>query len=204
MLNVKISKKKLQAIRTRESLLESAVRCFRDNGYLGWSLEAIAQAAAITKGAIYSHFDSKSELFIAIINYAYNRALQRTAKLKERLSFVEAILQVLYECFHNPAFPIDHKLWAEIIAVAGRDEKVKAVFLRCQSDFQKIIEKWLLEGIRAGEINSAIDMHSVSDMIVILGNGFLIRPHEAVYNFEKAFKIFENTIRDILKPPLKL
>lgn len=200
MLNVKISKKKLQSMRTRESILESASRCFGANGYLGCSLETIAQATDITKGAIYSHFDSKSELFVAIINFAYNRALQRTKELKEQLSFVDAIIQVLYECFRDPAFPIDHRLWVEIIAMAGRDEKVKAVFLRCQAEVQEIIEKWLFEGIRAGEINSTLDIKSVSDMIFIIGNGLILHLCDTAFNFENAFKIFENTMRTLLQP----
>jgi AcrR family transcriptional regulator len=47
---------------TRRRLLDEAQRLFRERGYAATSLEQIAEAANVTKGAIYGHFSSKEEL----------------------------------------------------------------------------------------------------------------------------------------------
>jgi AcrR family transcriptional regulator len=56
------------ARRTRARILEQAERLFREHGYVTTSLDQIAEAAGVTKGAIYGHFRSKEELLIAAIN----------------------------------------------------------------------------------------------------------------------------------------
>jgi AcrR family transcriptional regulator len=53
---------------TRERLLDEARRLFRERGYAAASLEQIAEAAGVTKGAIYGHFSSKEDLLISAID----------------------------------------------------------------------------------------------------------------------------------------
>ena len=52
---------------TRERLLQEARRLFREKGYAATSLEQIAEAADVTKGAIYGHFSSKEDLLLSAI-----------------------------------------------------------------------------------------------------------------------------------------
>lgn len=52
--------------RTRERLLDAAADVFNRLGYHGASLEAVAEAAGYTKGAVYSNFATKGELFLAL------------------------------------------------------------------------------------------------------------------------------------------
>lgn len=169
-----LTKKQLQSLRTREILLKTAVSCFANFGYSGCSMDTIAQAAGLTKGAIYTHFSSKNDLFIAIIHYAYKQAISLAVELKGRLSVREAIVLLLVECVRNPEFPIDHKLWAGIVSVANREEKVRDAFMGCQLDFRKIIKQWIQEGINDGEITSDVNIETVTSLIFALGNGLVI------------------------------
>src|SRR3954454_21935814 len=52
---------------TRSDLLRAASRLFVRNGFVATSLSDIAEEAALTKGAVYSNFDSKEELFLALL-----------------------------------------------------------------------------------------------------------------------------------------
>jgi AcrR family transcriptional regulator len=52
---------------TRQRLLEVANRLFRERGYTATSLDQIAEAADVTKGAIYGHFSSKEDLLLSSI-----------------------------------------------------------------------------------------------------------------------------------------
>jgi AcrR family transcriptional regulator len=57
---------KREAVRRR--LLDSALQVFAERGYAGASLDEVAAAAGLTKGAIYSNFASKDELFFAMMS----------------------------------------------------------------------------------------------------------------------------------------
>jgi AcrR family transcriptional regulator len=52
---------------TYEALLESAAACFLESGFAATSLDAVAKRARVTKGAIYHHFASKRDLFLAVM-----------------------------------------------------------------------------------------------------------------------------------------
>lgn len=51
---------------TRNLLLDAAEKLFAHKGFDGSALEDIADAAGYTRGAIYAHFGSKAELFLAV------------------------------------------------------------------------------------------------------------------------------------------
>jgi AcrR family transcriptional regulator len=52
---------------TYEALLDSAASCFAENGFAATSLDQVAKRARVTKGAIYHHFASKRDLFMAVL-----------------------------------------------------------------------------------------------------------------------------------------
>ncbi|HET7173653.1 MAG TPA: TetR family transcriptional regulator [Nocardioidaceae bacterium] len=77
--------------RTRQRLLAQAQRLFRERGYAATSLEQIAEAAEVTKGAIYGHFASKEDLMLCALEAAptpdYSTTLSDpTRPLRDRLA----------------------------------------------------------------------------------------------------------------------
>jgi AcrR family transcriptional regulator len=56
--------------RTRAELLRAANRLFLRDGFVATSLAAIADEARLTKGAVYSNFESKEDLFLALLQQA--------------------------------------------------------------------------------------------------------------------------------------
>lgn len=61
-------KTKARAQETRSRLLDAAEQVFRERGVSGSSLDEIAKAAGLTRGAIYRHFKDKAELFEAMMD----------------------------------------------------------------------------------------------------------------------------------------
>ena len=58
---------KQEALETRTDILDAAERVFHEKGVAHASLEDIAAAAQVTRGAIYWHFKDKAELFDAMM-----------------------------------------------------------------------------------------------------------------------------------------
>jgi AcrR family transcriptional regulator len=54
--------------RTREALVRAAREVFARDGFHAARLDAIARAAGFSKGAVYSNFGSKAELFLAAVD----------------------------------------------------------------------------------------------------------------------------------------
>jgi AcrR family transcriptional regulator len=53
---------------TRERLVEAGRELFGAHGYEGTSIEAVLRLAGVKRGALYHHFESKKELFDAVLD----------------------------------------------------------------------------------------------------------------------------------------
>jgi AcrR family transcriptional regulator len=61
------SKQRARTEATRRKLLEAAERIFAKEGFEAARLEDIASAAGYTRGAFYANFESKEDIFLALI-----------------------------------------------------------------------------------------------------------------------------------------
>lgn len=65
---------------TRDEILEAASRVFADKGFHAASLDAIAEEAGFSRGAVYYNFADKEELFLEILD---RRCAERAQDLRE-------------------------------------------------------------------------------------------------------------------------
>ena len=71
------------ALETRSRILDAAERVFSRRGVSRTSLDDIARAAGVTRGAIYWHFKDKADLFGAMLGRValpMEEMLQRTSE----------------------------------------------------------------------------------------------------------------------------
>jgi len=68
------SRRELYSEATRAALLDEATMLFAERGYAGTSLEDVASASQVTRGAVYHHFASKQALFEAVLDLQEERA----------------------------------------------------------------------------------------------------------------------------------
>lgn len=72
---------------TRARLLEAAAEVFAELGIAGASVEAICERAGFTRGAFYSNFETKDQLFLELSAAAAARQLER---VRTRITQVES------------------------------------------------------------------------------------------------------------------
>ncbi len=65
---------------TRNRLIEAAAEVISRKGFAATSVDEVAEHAGLTKGAVYSNFTSKEELFLAVID---RHVSQRTETIGE-------------------------------------------------------------------------------------------------------------------------
>jgi len=66
--------------RTRAQLIDAAATVFARRGFVAASLDEVAEEAGLTKGAVYSNFDSKEDLFQAVIDDRITQPLRHGAE----------------------------------------------------------------------------------------------------------------------------
>jgi len=68
------TQQKSRASVKRDSILEAAIRAFRDVGYECTSMDRIAELAGASKRTVYNHFGSKEALFEAVVARLFEAA----------------------------------------------------------------------------------------------------------------------------------
>lgn len=71
-------------LRRREQILDAARRCFARNGFHATSMSDVLAEANLSAGALYSYFDSKSELIGAIAIESVSTVTNEIGRLIER------------------------------------------------------------------------------------------------------------------------
>jgi AcrR family transcriptional regulator len=75
-----------QSRRNRDLVLAAARRMFLARGYHGASLEQIADEAGFSKGVVYSQFESKADLFLALLEQRIEERAEENARFVEELA----------------------------------------------------------------------------------------------------------------------
>jgi AcrR family transcriptional regulator len=116
---------------TRRALLDAAGRVFVDRGFAGASVEAIAAEAGYTRGAFYSNFATKEELFAALLQDRVYAGYRRMAERRlDDPGHMPSGRETGEELARIQADPEGHwlfRLWLELLAHAGRDEAFKGL-----------------------------------------------------------------------------
>jgi len=108
---------------SREAILSAAARFFAAEGFQAVTVDAIAQAAGLAKGAVYHHFPSKEAIFEAVFERTA-AALQQevhavAAASKDRLKAMAAGARAYFEACARP--PYDRIVLKDGPAVLGWD-----------------------------------------------------------------------------------
>jgi AcrR family transcriptional regulator len=109
-------------------LLAAAEIVFRERGFQGASIEAITAEAGFSRGAFYSNFKTKEELFIALLQdrvYAgFRRLLERPAEHgQSALDQLRHNATELARRYEGKEGRWLFELWLELLAHAARDEE---------------------------------------------------------------------------------
>jgi AcrR family transcriptional regulator len=112
---------------TQQRLLDAAQKVFAKKGLDGASVEDIAAAAGYTRGAFYSNFASKNDLFIEMLRRDHDRADAEFFALRDdnlSLDYIQERTRDIYsklyrdnECFMS---------WTEARLLSARDPKFRA------------------------------------------------------------------------------
>lgn len=154
---------------TREAIILAARASFARDGYHGARLDEIARAAGFSKGAVYSNFANKAELFLAIMDMNIEQSLATGGRVLFEVPSAELTDD------SDAARSVRNFALAtlEFVAVAARDEVLSAEVAR-RIDLQVLGYAAVAEAARAerGEaVDDDLDAEQVGALLSALYQG---------------------------------
>jgi AcrR family transcriptional regulator len=137
--------------KTREEVLAAASRAFAKNGFHGTSLDAVAEEAGFSRGAVYYNFADKEQLFLELLD---RRCAERARDLREVFSgggddiastseqAQLAAKDALGAMIGDPEW---RALYLEFLAHAARDKSFRRAFARRTNDMRAALEEVVVE-----------------------------------------------------------
>jgi AcrR family transcriptional regulator len=141
---------------TRAQILQSALICFSNKGYHQTSMDDIVAQSGLSKGALYWHFESKKDLFIALVEWfmvemseeiahAWTDGMSAADKIRAMaMVSIESSEQML------PFFKVFLDFWAQ----TSEDEQLLQIFEEMIKRYQHQLAEVIEEGIARGEFRS--------------------------------------------------
>ena len=142
----KPGKREQALIARREHILNSAIRCFLENGYHQTGVRDIAKRAEVSLGNLYNHFPGKHDMLVGIASLESNE-VQPFIKMLAAEGTAQEILSNFIRAYASYAGTKDVSiLTLEITAEAIRKPDIASMFL----DIRKSLATALLLVISRG------------------------------------------------------
>ena len=168
--------------RTREQLVGAAERLFKRDGFHATSVDAVADEAGYTKGAVYSNFASKEDLFFAVYELRLSERVAQLNRLGEDASSARAGLRAAVESAGRRGedgwMAVFFEFWAHVLRHPEHRERFAALHRRGLEPFIGAIERLAREQAAEPPLPPAL----LATAHLALGNGLqlerLTRPEE--------------------------
>lgn len=170
---------KEEARATRNRILDAAEKVFLKKGVSRTSLDDIAEAAAVTRGAIYWHFKNKADLFDAMmqrIKLPMEEMVARAGNddIQDPLAYVRGCaLAVLERVTTNAQSRRVTEISRYKVEYADEMEQLRARHIECRSECLGHIERGLRNAVKKGLLAStvnprlaAVGLHALVDGLI--------------------------------------
>jgi AcrR family transcriptional regulator len=161
---------------TRQRLLQAAGEVFAQRGYDRASLDDVAIAAGLTKGAVYSSFASKDDLFYALMR---ERIDERLALVTEAVERDATVREIASDASSGMAQLMSsqrdwHLLFIEFWARAVRDPDLHDEFARERRSVRALIAQFLEARAAEAGVNLPAPAEQLAVVVLALSNGIAI------------------------------
>lgn len=162
---------------TRVLLLQAAALLFARHGYHGVSLDAVAEEAGFTKGAVYSHFSSKQDLLANLLeDYCERQHSQIRAILAEPKPLDERIRQISMWFFRPPEELEDWSLlYVELWLQAMREPSLRPRMQQIHRGSCQSVAQMIEQQAQARGVALAMPAADLAQAVLALGNGLMMQ-----------------------------
>jgi AcrR family transcriptional regulator len=164
---------------TRQRIIAAAADVFAQHGVMGTTVEQIALAAGLTRGAFYSNFSTKEELAVAMledhlaVSRSHNHALLR--RHPDAATFVDALRDDLGRddpLHRNPLLQV------ELMLYVARTPELRPVLGEHLRSMRDLVGDLAATALRANGVDLRVEPHELGTVLVALEDG--LRLHRLI------------------------
>ncbi|MGD9894408.1 MAG: TetR/AcrR family transcriptional regulator [Dehalococcoidia bacterium] len=163
---------------TRGRLLKAAFQIFATHGYAQATIDMIAEAAGLSKGAVYFHFASKEEVFLTVLwsrLHADEQRLRSAVSSQSDQPTEPLLRQVIAYLWLDPRDATWPPLLIEFWSHAGRNDRVREAVGAVVEHRRHALSAVLSAAVDANVIRPHLPMQHCTDMLLTFGDGLVVR-----------------------------
>jgi TetR/AcrR family acrAB operon transcriptional repressor len=174
-----VRRTKQEAQQTRHALLDAAEAVFEQRGVAGTSLQEVAEAAGVTRGAVYWHFRDKADLYNAMMDRAVlpfeqhwlEPAADDAADPMQRLR--DLLFDILGQIAADPRLQRVISISTHKVEYVGELDAIRERHLQVCTQARDRFERLLRQAVAAGQLSrgvspkaAAIALHALVDGLI--------------------------------------
>lgn len=175
------------------------MKLFSLKGFLSTSIQDVLDAAGTSKGGLYNHFMSKEDLFFAVLGVAQEIWRQRTLEGLDHIENPVERIKTLLRNYVNRYLKDTRALPGGCVFVTLSVElddqrpRLSEAITKGFVGFKKMLNRWLDEAKKLGEIRSDVDTYAVTEMIFagMLGTS-------VIHGMEKSPDVLDRSIDSLI------
>ncbi len=162
---------------TRKRILDAAFRVFAGQGIGEATVDDIAHAAGISKGALYHHFASKEQLFQSLLKDRVKDCQEHMlSTVGEITSLPRAIRDAIQASFtSHHADPDWTPMFMEIWVQATRDDFARSIVAEAFRSCRGTVAQILRSGQGLGFVRPEVDVDAVALLYLAMVDGIRIQ-----------------------------
>lgn len=179
--------------------MEAARRRAAVEGWAAITVDEVCGEAGMSKGAFYSHFESKRALLYALIEEDGAEVSRILAKLEGQHAHPADRLEPLARAMLARARdPSRAQLLADLWAAVSSDAEVRRRVNRANRDHRAVIRRWVDEALAAGEI-VAVPGNALASILLALNDGLVLHRtlDEASFRWVNVSRALEALLRGL-------
>jgi AcrR family transcriptional regulator len=165
-----------RALTTRQEILSAAMRCFSRTGYEAASVAEICAEAGISKGALYHHFPSKHDIFMALLEGWLERLDDRLRDISTQAqdvpSGLASMTEVLPLIFAEAEDQV--RMYLEFWTQATRDPQIYQALIRPYVKYTRFFTTLIERGVGEGSFQTD-QPELIARIILSLAMGVLLQ-----------------------------
>jgi len=172
-----VNEKKIKGEETKKKIIEGAEILFTENGYDSTTVQNICNKAEISKGAFFYHFPTKEFLFLEILDKYLSELDKRMneieKKSKNTLRAMEEMVIILEEIFITSEGKFT--IFLEFLRKASKETEIMKKISYQFQKYKKYVYEMIEKGKREGNIKKEIDSEFISQLIISLAIGMILK-----------------------------
>lgn len=157
------NRRQIKALKTKNKLLETALKLFSEKGYDHVSVDEIVTTSGFSKGAFYTHFASKYEVFLEKFKEIDDFYIQFMKTIDNQLTSEQKLITL-----NKAQMDYLNQLGKEIIRTIYQNALTPTpnnFLMRPDRPLNHIIERIVIDGQQKGELTTSLSSKTITTMI---------------------------------------